>query len=141
MSGIGKVTKINGAFVTLSCKFSPACDVCGSKICKTRGRELTARNSRNIPLKEGDYAEIFLPPVQTLRAALRVFGLPLAAFILFYFAGGYLLELRAETPRALSGLAGLGLALAAVFFWGRRSAGFPVVLREVEVEEGDGRRG
>jgi positive regulator of sigma E activity len=138
MTEIGKVTKINGAFVTLSCKPSPACRGCGGGACKTRGRELSARNSRNIPLKEGDYAEISLPPVQTLKASLRVFGLPLAAFALFYFCAGYFFGGGAEVPRVLSGLAGLFLAFTAVFFWGRKNADSPEVLRGVQGEEEGG---
>jgi positive regulator of sigma E activity len=129
MTGTGKVTKINGNFVTIRCKASLACHSCGRAGCAVSGsRDIVAHNSRGLPLKTGDYVELRLPAFRTASSALRVFGLPAAAFAVFYFAAGRLWG-EAENARVLSGLAGCVLGAFLVSLWGRRKAAFPEVAR------------
>jgi positive regulator of sigma E activity len=124
-----KVTKIDGVFVTLQCKPSLSCKGCGAASCSARGREVTARNPRNIPLSTGDQAEISVPPAAGVKSALKVFGLPVLVFALFYAGAGYVFN-AAEAASVLAGFAGLVLCAASLAFFGRRGA-FPEVLRSV----------
>jgi positive regulator of sigma E activity len=128
MTGTGKVTKIDGNFVTISCKPSLACHSCGSKTCSPAGRDIVARNTRGIPLKPGDYAQISLSAGHIVSSAVRVFGLPAAAFAVFYTASGSVLG-EAEAARILCGLAGCALAAFWLCVWGRPKAAFPEVVR------------
>jgi sigma-E factor negative regulatory protein RseC len=124
----GKVTKINENFITVSCKPSLACHSCGRASCALGGRDIVAHNSRELPLAPGDYVELNLPTSRTAGSALRVFGLPAAAFALFYIAAGAL-PVEAENARVLLGLAGCALTAFLLSLWGRRKAAFPEVAR------------
>ncbi|MDR1931487.1 MAG: SoxR reducing system RseC family protein [Spirochaetales bacterium] len=130
MTETGKVTKIDGVFVTLRCKPGPVCHGCGAESCLA-GREVTARNPRNIPLAPGDYVEISAPPAAALRSALRVFGLPVLGFALFYAGAGCVFG-GTEKIWALAGFAGLILSAAALAFFGGRDRAFPEVLSAVQ---------
>jgi positive regulator of sigma E activity len=126
----GKVTKINGAFVTLKCKPCLSCHACGARHCVQTGREVAARNTLNIPLALGDEAEISVPATKTIGSILKVFGIPVLVFILAYV--GVHLSGGTEAACVLSSLAGLFISAAAIALLGRRSASFPEVLRAVE---------
>ena len=130
MTETGKVTKIDGSFVTVNCKPLLACHACGSKICGAGGRDIVARNPRGITLSPGDYAEIGLPAGRIVGPVLRVFGLPALAFIVAYAASASVLG-DTEKIRVLSGLAGCLVGAVAAFLWGKRKNVYPEVLRAV----------
>ncbi|MDR3199988.1 MAG: SoxR reducing system RseC family protein [Spirochaetales bacterium] len=127
MTETGRVTKIDGAFITLQCKPALGCKGCGAESCASRGREVTARNPRNIPLSPGDRAEISVPPAATVSSALRVFGVPVLVFALLYAGADYVFDGK-ESFSVLSGFAGFILAAAALAIFGRRGSAFPEVL-------------
>ena len=130
MTETGKVTKIDGSFVTVSCKPFPACHSCGSRLCGTRGRDIVARNPHGIKLEPGDYAQLSLPASQMVGPALRVFGLPVSAFILAYAASAYVPG-AAQNIQVLAGLAGCLLGALAAFLLGRRRNACPEVVQTV----------
>jgi positive regulator of sigma E activity len=134
MTETGKVTKIEGDVVTLLCAPGPVCGSCSrAGCCGSGGREVRARNPRRIPLKTGDEAEISLPPAAGLLSALKVFGIPILAFAVFYSIAGISGGWR-ESLCVAAGFAGLIPAGLVLFFAGRRNPAFPEILRSTESE-------
>jgi positive regulator of sigma E activity len=132
----GKVTGIEGDIITLRCKPGPACGGCSGAGCGSPGREVMACNTRHIPLKAGDEAEIFMPPVSGVFSALKVFGIPVLAFVLFYGIAG-ILAMWKESVCVPAGFAGLILASLVLYFAGRKNAVFPEILRVMEKDQAD----
>jgi positive regulator of sigma E activity len=144
MTGTGKVTKIDGDLVTVNIQPSAACQSCGSKTCSSAncGRDIVARNTRGIPLKPGDYAEITLPASRAVSALLRVFGLPVLAFAACYVFAGHVPE-GGEGLRVACGLGGCLLGVAAAVLAGRRE-GIQITVYSAQItneETGRGSRG
>jgi uncharacterized membrane protein YccC len=67
-----------------------------------------------------------------VAAGLRVFGLPVAAFVGFFLGAGPVLQTTTEAPRVLAGLAGSLLAAGAAFAWGRLRPALPEIIRAVD---------
>lgn len=135
MTEIGKVTKIEGDLVTVHCKPSAACHSCNSGMCNVKDREILTRNPGKLPLRTGDYAEIFLPSGQAVKAGLQVFVLPLILFIAFYLGMQKGFGIDREGPLVLSGLAGLALGFLISFFLGRKNRTLPEIVRAVADNE------
>jgi positive regulator of sigma E activity len=123
----GRVTKIEGDIITLRRGPSGICCSCAKTGCAV-AQEVKARNPRRIPLQAGDEAEISLRATAGLCAALKMFGIPVLAFAVFYVIAGILSGWK-ESLCVPAGLAGLILAALVLFFAGRRSAALPEVLR------------
>ncbi|MDR1626695.1 MAG: SoxR reducing system RseC family protein [Spirochaetia bacterium] len=133
MTETGKVTKIEGEIITLRCKPGLACHGCSSAICSAGGREVRARNPRRIPLKAGDEAEISLSASSGFLSALKVFGIPVLSFVVFYGVAGVFSGWK-ESLCVLAGLSGLILAALVLFFAGRRNPALPEVLRAEQLK-------
>ena len=130
MTETGKVTKIDGSFVTVQCRPFLACHTCGSRICRPRNRDIIVRNPRGLKLQPGDYAELDLPASRLLGPLFRVFGLPVLAFIAAYVFSPRIFG-DTEKVRVLAGCTGCLLGALAAYLLGRRKNTFPEVLRAV----------
>lgn len=135
MTEIGKVTKIDERIITIKCRPSPACHSCNGGLCGARDRELKVRNTRDLFVSVGDYAEIFLPSSQAVMAGFQVFVLPLILFAAFYLAARHFLGIEAEGPLVLSGLAGLLAGFLFTYIIAQGNRKLPEILRVVEEGE------
>ena len=131
MTETGKVTKIDGCFVTVNCKPFLACYTCGGRICGAGGgRDIVARNSSGLELAPDDYAEISVSAGKISGSLFRAFGLPVLAFAAAYGASSFLPE-TTEKTRVLAGLAGCLAGVLAACLLGKRKRAFPEVLRTI----------
>lgn len=109
----GIVNKIgDGQFVSVTLCPDEACESCAA--CAAFGRNkpqvVKTMNTRSLPLKPGDFVEIYLATGRTIKAAFMVLILPLVCFFALY-AGIGRLGVASEALRVLAG----SLGLAAVF--------------------------
>ncbi|HOV37608.1 MAG TPA: SoxR reducing system RseC family protein [Spirochaetales bacterium] len=132
MKEIGTVTRINGDTVMVECKPSAACESCKGGLCSVKNRTIPTRNIQGILFTEGDWVEISVPSSQTLSSALRVFGVPVVLFGLFYGGSGYLWMNLSEGGRIGTGLLGMVIGFGVMFFRGRNSSDLPVIVRKID---------
>lgn len=113
MREIGTIVKIKGEIVTLKFQKTEACESCGSSFCNTKDRVFEAKNSRDLPLAEGETVAVYLPTGKTIGASFMVLIFPLMLFILLFILSGKLFPESGEGVQALAGLAGLAIGFGA----------------------------
>lgn len=146
MTERGMVTGIEGAVVTVSLRMMEGCASCVNSSCKTNRGGIKAYNEKGIAVSEGDTVEIVIAGRSQLDGALWVLGMPLAVFMIAYFAGRALFPGAGEGPAVALSVGGLALGMLAgmLIQKGRRLDSLPKVTRKVtfeELEPGCGARG
>jgi len=153
MREIGRVTSLERGIVHLAlenellcsgCESGPegtraaggraaGCTVCGA-LAGDRQRTIQADNPSRLPLQVGDRVVVTLDNKKTVWAALLVFVLPVAAFLLGYAALLVALPSVQEGTHLLGGAAGFGLAVLIAFVWrlARKKKDWPQVIEKVE---------
>lgn len=116
MREIGTIVKIKGDIVTLKFQQSEACESCGSSFCNTKDRVFEAKNSKNLPLSEGETVAVYLPTGKTIGASFMLLIFPLLLFILLFLGAGNVFPESGEGLQALAGLAGLGIGFGISIF-------------------------
>ncbi len=164
MREIGRVISLEGEVVSLALENEPACagcairpagdgrepgasageetravaDLSGCPVCAAfasgKTNTLKAVNAGNLPLQAGDRVVVTLEAKKTVTAALLLFVLPLAAFMIGYAS---LLVLSPSTPEEFRLLGGaVGFALSYLFVFVRRlirkKKDWPVVVEKCE---------
>jgi positive regulator of sigma E activity len=135
MTEIGRVTKIDGKRVTVLCKPSTACHSCGGGSCGAKDRELTVENTRELPLSEGDYTEVYISSSQAVRSGFQVLVFPLVLFFAFYMAAQKGLGITREGPLVLSGLVGMVAGFFGVYVLSRKNQKLPEIVRLLTEED------
>ena len=135
MKEVGTVSRIEGESIYLECGDTAACQGCSAgAFCKTKGREIEALNSRNIPLHTGDKIEIYLPPGRTIFSGFIVLIFPLLMFILAFVVTGTALPESDEGSRALFGVIGLAAGFGISLLYNRiaKKRNFPEVTKKID---------
>ncbi len=135
MTERGMVTEIRDRLVTVQLEETEGCAGCHNDSCKTKRQAIQAWNRDRLGLSEGDEVEVEVSGAAQLEGALWVLGLPLATFVLGYFAVRAFAAGASELPAALGGLVGLALGMAIGVRAQKRKKvdTLPRVLRTVEV--------
>ena len=134
MNERGMVTEIQGKLLTVQLEMNEGCGACANDGCKKTRRSIKAYNRDEVPLSEGDYAEIQVEGKAQLYGAFWVLGLPLLVFAGGYVAGRLLFPGESEVPAALCGLGGLalGMLVGVLVQKGQRLESLPRVLRKLD---------
>ena len=135
MKEVGTVNRIEGQSVFIECGDTSACKGCSAgSFCKTKGREIEALNSRDIPLHSGDRIEIYLPPGRTIFSGFIVLIFPLLMFILAFVLTGTALPESDEGTRALFGLIGLAAGFGVSFLYNSiaKKKNFPEITKKLD---------
>ncbi|MBN2352304.1 MAG: SoxR reducing system RseC family protein [Spirochaetales bacterium] len=108
------------------------CSVCGA-LAGDKQRTIQADNPANLHLEVGDRVVVALDNKKTVTAALLVFVLPVAAFLLGYAALLLLVPSAREGTRLLGGAAGFVLAVVFAFVWRmiRKKKDWPQVMEKI----------
>lgn len=139
MTERGTVTEIRDRLVTVQLEETEGCAGCHNDSCKTKRQAIQAWNRDRIAVSEGDEIEVEVEGMAQLEGALWVLGLPLALFVVGYFAVRAFTPGVSELPGALGGLGGLGLGMViGVAVQKRKKAEtLPRVLRVIEASSDD----
>lgn len=135
MYTVSQVKEISGdGTVKMGCLTS-ACQGCkASFFCNNKDiSEFEALNPNNIGIKEGDYAELFMPPGKTVLSAVLVFALPLVLFPLGYLLCSAVWPSANEFLCAIGGFIAMALAfcVSAIVSIHNKRALMPVIIKVV----------
>ncbi len=138
MRETGTIAKIEGDIVTLKFRHSESCESCGSSFCATKDRVFEAKNSRALPLSEGETVAVYIPTGKTIGASFMLLIFPLLLFVLFFLGAGNVFPESGEGPRALAGLAGLavGFGTSILLRTFRKTNDMPEVIEKVNEKTG-----
>lgn len=128
MMETGIVRKIERDIVTVECAATPACEGCTICASSEGGRTLEAINRSGEALREGDRVEVRVMASATVQASFLVLILPLALFVLGYFAMQKASPASSEALRVVAGLAGLGAGVGLNFLFRGRHRDLPEVV-------------
>ena len=109
-----------------------ACEGCkGSFFCTSKNTVFEVLNPEDIKLREGDRAEIDMPPSKTLLSIFMSLGLPLLMFLPGYFIAALFSE--SDGVRFIGAIAGVaaGFGIAALYFRKRKREYMPKVTRKI----------
>jgi positive regulator of sigma E activity len=123
---VSRVEK-NGLVRVILCP-DEACESCAACAAFDRNKPQVVKTSNpgGLPLKSGDFVEVYMATGRTIKAAFMVLILPLICFFALYMGSGRL-GLGSEAARVLLGAAGL----AAVFGYNYLRRGNPKDLPQV----------
>ncbi|MFQ3619709.1 MAG: SoxR reducing system RseC family protein [Spirochaetales bacterium] len=133
MREVGIVTKIEGDTILLECRPSAACHSCKGGVCGAKNRSIRAKNSSKLPLSVGDIAEIYVPSTQAVSSGVRVLGMPILLFVLFFWGAGHFMSNATEGVQVAFGILGMGLGFGSMYFLGNKTSVLPQIVRKLEL--------
>ena len=122
----------NGVIRVIMCP-DEACESCAACAAFDRNKPQIVKtfNASDLPLKSGDFVEIYMATGRTIKAAFMVLILPLIVFFSLYMGSGRA-GMGSEAVRLLIGAAGLAVVFGLNYLRRGNPKDLPQVLRVTE---------
>lgn len=114
MYSVSRIKQINSDGTVLVGCLTSACEGCkASLFCNNKDdNDYLVLNSSKVSVSEGDYVELYMPPVPTIMSTVLVFAFPLALFPIGYLLSKVALPASNEIVHALCGFGAMAVAFS-----------------------------